>query len=239
EVADAHDIVPLEHAPGLVPGHLHRHALGNPGADEIADRRSAEVVTDTTRASSLHTGRSECDPEALDGPARTVEHARTDDLELPGQILGDRSLLLKDFAQLTRHRQRAALPVLRLPRIEPHFPGIEVHLAPLERQDLVVDPPASQVGEGRSRAYGFRQMRSRGANRDLRSDPRYFVPTWASEVCGSLGCCRFVRGARSWTVPRAVLERRKAGQPCERSPERRRIGVTALLSDRANRGVVG
>jgi hypothetical protein len=70
--------------------HLHRDALRDAGSDEIADGGSAEVVQDPTRASSLHTGRSECDPEALDGPTRTVEHTRADDLELPLKILDDR-----------------------------------------------------------------------------------------------------------------------------------------------------
>ena len=89
EVAGAHDIVSLEHASGLVSRHLHRDPLRDAGADEIADGGSAEVVQDATRTSSFHTGRSESDPEALDGPARTVEHTRADDLELPLVILGD------------------------------------------------------------------------------------------------------------------------------------------------------
>jgi hypothetical protein len=65
KVARAHDIVSLEHAPGLVSRHLHRDALRDASADEIADGGSAEVVQDATRASSFHTGRSEGNPDTV------------------------------------------------------------------------------------------------------------------------------------------------------------------------------
>jgi hypothetical protein len=91
------DVVSLEHAPGLVSGHLHRHPLGNAGADEIADRGPAEVVQDAPGTPGCRTGRPECDAEALDRPARAVEDARANDLQLPLEILGDRSLLFKQF----------------------------------------------------------------------------------------------------------------------------------------------
>ena len=139
--------------------HLHRNALRDAGADEIADGGSTEVVQNPTGASRLLARGPECNPEALDGLARAVEHARADDLELPLEILGDRSLLFKQFAQLTRHRERAPLPVLRLSRIEPDFPGTEIHLAPLERQYLAIDPPAGGVRESRRRSNGFGKMR--------------------------------------------------------------------------------
>jgi len=74
--------------------------------------------------------------EALDRPARAVEHTRTDDLELPLKILGDRSLLFKHFAQLARHRECASLSVLRLARIEGDLTSVEVDLTPLERTGL-------------------------------------------------------------------------------------------------------
>jgi hypothetical protein len=53
------------------------------------------------------------------------------------EILGYRSLPINQFAQLARHRERAALAVLGLPWIEPHFARAEIDLAPLERQDLL------------------------------------------------------------------------------------------------------
>src|SRR5262249_24280531 len=95
-----------------------------------------------TGASRLLARGPECNPEALDRPARAVEHTRADDLELPLAILGDRSLLFKHLTQLARHRERAPLAVLGLPWIEPHCARAEIALAPLERQDLAVDPPA-------------------------------------------------------------------------------------------------
>ena len=57
-----------------------------------------------------------------------MEHARADGLELPLEILGDRSLLFKHFAQLARHWERAALSVLRLSGIEPDLARTEIHL---------------------------------------------------------------------------------------------------------------
>ena len=138
--------------------HLHRDALRDAGSDEIADGGSAEVVQEATRASSFHAGGSERDPEALDGLARTVEHTRAHDLELSLKILGDRSLLFKHLAQLTRHRERSSLAVLGLSRIEPDFPGAEIDLTPLEWQNLAVNPPACEVRKRRWRSYGFRQM---------------------------------------------------------------------------------
>jgi hypothetical protein len=143
KVARAHDIVSLEHAPGLVSRHPHRDALRDASADEIADGGSAEVVQDATRASGFHICRSEGDPEAFNGSARTVEHTRADHLQLPLEILGDRSLLFKHFTQLTRHRERPSLAVLGLSGIEPDFAGAEVDLPPLKGQNLAVNPPAA------------------------------------------------------------------------------------------------
>ena len=97
--------------------------------------------------SPVETVSPECDPEALDGPARAVEHARADDLELPLEILGHRSLLFKQFTQFASHREGPALAVLRFSWIEPHFAGAEIDLAPLERQDLAVDPPAGDIAD--------------------------------------------------------------------------------------------
>ena len=123
---------------------------GMPARTRFRTAVPAEIVQDASRASSFRTGRSECGPEALDGPARTVDHTRADNLEPPLKILGNGSLLFKRFTQLSRHRERASLSVLGSPRIEPDFTSAEVHLAPLERQELAVDPPAGDVRESRA-----------------------------------------------------------------------------------------
>ena len=91
-----------------------------------------------------------------------MEDARTDDLQLSLKILGDRSLLFKQFAQLARHRERASLAVLRRARIEPDFAGGEIDLSPLERQHLAVDPPAGDVRERRDGSHRLRQSRQHG-----------------------------------------------------------------------------
>jgi len=99
--------------------HLHCDTLRNAGADEIADGGSAEVVQDPARTSSFHTRRSEGDPKAFDGAARTVEYPRADHLPLTLEILSHRSLLFKQFAEVSRHWERSTLPILSLPLIEP------------------------------------------------------------------------------------------------------------------------
>jgi hypothetical protein len=81
-----------------VPCHLHRHALRDAGADEIANSGSAEVVQDAARASGFGAGRTKGDPEALDWLPRPMKDAPTDDLVPPLQILSDRSLVIKQFA---------------------------------------------------------------------------------------------------------------------------------------------
>lgn len=56
-------------------------------------------------------------------------------------------LRLKQRAQLGRHLEHAALPVLRRTGVEPNLAGGEVDLAPLQRQDLTRDPPTRDIGE--------------------------------------------------------------------------------------------
>jgi hypothetical protein len=101
--------------------------------------------------------------------------AQADDLELPLKILGDRSLLFKHFTQLVRHRERAPLPILRFSRIEPDFPGAEIDLSPLERQNLAVDPPAGDVREDCSRSNGLRKMRQHREELIALEEPNPYV----------------------------------------------------------------
>jgi hypothetical protein len=56
-----------------------------------------------------------------------VKYTRSDDLELPLEILGDRFLLFKHFAQIAGHRERAPLSVLRLAGVESDLARAEVH----------------------------------------------------------------------------------------------------------------
>jgi len=55
-------------------------------------------MQDAPRASGFTASRPKGDPEALNWPPRSMKDARTDDLELPLQILSARSLLIKQFA---------------------------------------------------------------------------------------------------------------------------------------------
>jgi hypothetical protein len=90
-------------------------------------------VQEATRASGCGERRSKSDPEALDRPARTMEHARADDLELSLKILGDSSLLFKHPTQLARHREGPSFSILRRPGIKSDFARAEIDLSPLER----------------------------------------------------------------------------------------------------------
>jgi hypothetical protein len=64
QVAFADDVVPLENGAGFVPRHLHRHAFGDAGANEISNGAAAKIVgkSEAVGASSwtgvLRTGRS-------------------------------------------------------------------------------------------------------------------------------------------------------------------------------------
>lgn len=150
----------------------------------MADSGSAEVVQNSTGTSRFHTGRSEGDPEALDGSARTVEHTRADHLQLPLEILGDRLLLFKQFAQRARNRECAALSVLGLAWIEPDFAGAEVDLPPLDGQNLAVNPPAGKVGERRRRTDRFREMGQAARSSSRSKKPTRKLSSLRNGMCG-------------------------------------------------------
>jgi diacylglycerol kinase family enzyme len=52
QVSGAHDVVPIEHAPRLVPGDLHRDPLGHSRVDEVPHRGPLEVMR-VRRATAL------------------------------------------------------------------------------------------------------------------------------------------------------------------------------------------
>jgi hypothetical protein len=152
--------------------HLHCDPFRDTGADEIADGGSAEVVQDPTGASGvLHADRNATLKLSMGRPAPWNTRGQTT-LSLPLEILGHRSLLFRQFTQFVSHRKGPALAVLRFPWIEPHFAGAEIDLAPLERQDLAVDPPAGDVGERRRRPNGFRELRQRRQELITLGEPR-------------------------------------------------------------------
>jgi len=78
QIVRADDVVALKHAPGLVPRHLHRHTLGNAGADEIADGGPAEVVQDSPRAAGFRARRANATRKLLIGrPERWKTRGQT------------------------------------------------------------------------------------------------------------------------------------------------------------------
>jgi hypothetical protein len=111
-----------------VPGHLHRDALGNSGADKIANSRATEVVQHTSRTSGSHARRPKRHAEGPDRPSITVEDVPADHVIPPLQAFGDRSLSLEKLTQLARHRKRSTFAVLRPARIEADFAGAEIDL---------------------------------------------------------------------------------------------------------------
>jgi hypothetical protein len=162
EIAGTHNVVPLEHRARLVARHRHRDALGDARADEVADRCSAEVMRNATRAARQPARR---DPPLAKTPDRLLflllailaradeahEHPRHDVAgllqPLPFSLLG-----LEQLAQLHRQREDAAFVNLRRARIERDRAGLQIDLAPFEADDFAASP-TRQVHERDERLH--------------------------------------------------------------------------------------
>jgi hypothetical protein len=122
EVAFAHDVVALEHRARLVSGHLHRDALRNAGAHQVAHGGPPQVVRNATRTTRLCARRSKRlderrDPLALHFLVRPVEDPRADDvLGLQPVVLG--LLSLQELLEGVGEREGAAFVVLRCMRVQ-------------------------------------------------------------------------------------------------------------------------
>ncbi len=79
EVRLADDVVAVEHRPRLVAGDRHRHPLGDPRPDHVADRRPPEVVEEP----AAKTGGPARGPPRLVEPLHPVGPLRVE--EHPGQ----------------------------------------------------------------------------------------------------------------------------------------------------------
>ena len=66
QVTIGHDVVPLKHRRGLVPGKLHRHALGHASTHHAPHGRPSQVVWNATRAPGRSAGRGPCLRECAD-----------------------------------------------------------------------------------------------------------------------------------------------------------------------------
>jgi len=63
EIAWAHDMVAIEHATGLVAGHLHRHSLRDTGVDHVPHRCASTVMPQLPGQASILTSRLPSLPE--------------------------------------------------------------------------------------------------------------------------------------------------------------------------------
>src|SRR5262245_5194060 len=87
EVGLGDDVVSLEHAAGLVPGHLHRDTLRHPGADQIPHCRPAQVVGNPAWTAGLQTGPLPGLRECPDLNAVAVENPRAQRATIPPEAV--------------------------------------------------------------------------------------------------------------------------------------------------------
>jgi hypothetical protein len=70
-----------------------------------------------------------------------------------------RILSLQQRPKIIGDRKHPTFAILRAPGVQPDFPGLQIDVAPLQRQNFAVDPPARDVRELHDWAQGGRQMR--------------------------------------------------------------------------------
>lgn len=75
-IAWAHNAVPLKHFPRRVTRHLHFHPFGDPGSDQVSDRRPTEIMGDASRQPSLFASRRPSLPKVADRTTLSVKGPR-------------------------------------------------------------------------------------------------------------------------------------------------------------------
>jgi len=97
------------------------------------------------------------------------EDALNDHLLLPLHAIRGLRLVREQFLELRRQVEDAAFQILRCSGIQPNFASLEIDLSPLQRQDLTVDTPARDKGEGHhwTPVLGNRWFRPRGSKTEL------------------------------------------------------------------------
>src|SRR5207248_6106511 len=71
-----HDVIAIEHLPRLPPDHLHGDALRDAGAEQVPDRRAAEVVKHASRHAARAAGAR---PGLVEAADRLAARAREDE----------------------------------------------------------------------------------------------------------------------------------------------------------------
>src|SRR5207253_1868235 len=124
---------------GLVPDELHRDGARHTGPLQVPDGRTAKVVRDAAHEPGGLTRLPPGLPDVTDLRAvLPMEHVRDDRPEPlldPARVL---TLALQARGQFGQHPEGedAGLAILRLAGVEPDLAGLEIHLPPLEGQDL-------------------------------------------------------------------------------------------------------
>ena len=152
-----HRITPVD-ALGLVTDHFHRGGSGDACALQVAHRRPSEVVRDASRNSGPLYGGAPGLHVADDRAPVAVEDVADDLARVLLQLLGQDLLGLQHRAQLGDQGELAALRVLGGVRLQTQPARGEVHLGPAQRQQLVLDPPAREVGHVDERLERRRQL---------------------------------------------------------------------------------
>src|SRR5436309_13723565 len=148
EIARVDDVIAVEHLARPPADQLHRDALDDAGADEVADGGPAEIMEDAAGHPGGATRRRPGLVEAPDRRAvRAGEDMRDDAPELPFPLTRDRAAPLEERAQVGREREDAALAGLRGPRLEPDLAGVEGDVRPAEPGGFGAPAPAREVEE--------------------------------------------------------------------------------------------
>src|SRR5438093_916127 len=148
EIARVDEVIAVEHLARPPADQLHRDALDDAGADEVADGRPAEIMEDAAGHPGGATRRRPGLVEAPDRRAvRAGEDMRDDAPELPFPLTRDRAAPLEERAQVGREREDAALAGLRGPRLEPDLAGVEGDVRPAEPGGFGAPAPAREVEE--------------------------------------------------------------------------------------------
>jgi hypothetical protein len=163
----------------------HRHGSGpwNTCALEVAPGMSSEVVQDAAG----HAGRAtRCPPRPAERTDRRSVAMKDAAYDAPGFLqpfllgaLGEKHLL-----KGRRKRKRPAVAVLRRAWIEPDAPSVPIDLSPLDRKNLVLDPPAGEVRKRHDRPERRRQRRADGVELRPLKNP---VRTLSSRIFSNWG----------------------------------------------------
>ncbi len=102
-------MVTVKHRAGLVAGHLHRYALGDPGVHQVSHRCPTEVMQEHPRHPDLPTRGLPCSPEVLNSfPLEAAHQVGKNPGNDPPHLLGKSVYALPLVSQAVLHLVQVA-----------------------------------------------------------------------------------------------------------------------------------